>query len=254
MNFKFNMPVITALAASASLALWTSPSEADLRDYLLNQGYSTAERGEFEVETFNDLHLHRANHSDTYASNHEVELEYGLTDHFQLAGYAVWAWEQGAPVAYDQWKAEVKYRLADAGTLPLDLAVYLEYANQNGSPPDDSDTVEGKVILSKDWRQWNATVNLVAEKQIQHASAAAFEWTAGLNYGWTPRLSTGLELQETLGTRHDFGLHRTEHELYLMPTIGWSPTPHSKILIGPAFGLTRATDDVQIRTMVAIEF
>ena len=250
----FRTLMTATLIAAASLALWASPSEAHLRDYLFNTEYYTAERGEFEVETFNDLKFHEADHSDTYSTEHQVELEYGLLDHLQLASYVVWAWEHGEPVMYDEWKAEIKTRLCEAGTLPVDIALYAEYANHNGSPPDDSDTLEGKLILSKSWGAWNVTANWIMEKEIQNAKQWEFEWTAGVNYAWTLRWKTGLELKETLGTKDEFGVRRKEHELYLMPTVGWSPTKNAKILIGPAFGLTRAADDIQLRTMVAIEF
>ena len=253
-NFKFISLLTTTLVAMASLALWASPGEAHLRDYLFNQEYYTAERGELEVESFNDLTLKEADNSDTYSAKHQLELEYGVTDHLQLAGYAVWKWKKGQEYVYDQWKVEAKYRLFEAGTLPVDIALYAEYANQNGSPPGDSDKLEWKVVLSKTWGNWNATANLIAEKAIQKAEATEFEWTAGVVYAWTPRFTTGLELKETLGTRHQFGWGRSDHSLQLMPTIGWSPTKNTKVLVGPAFGLTRAADDIQLRTMVAIEF
>lgn len=245
---------VFAVLSLAACALWAHPAEAHMRDYLLNQEYYTAERGEFEVETFNDLKLREADNSDTYASKHQVELEYGLLDHLQLAGYAVWEWGKGEPVAWDEWKAEAKYRFLEAGALPVDVAVYLEYANTNGSPPDDSDELEGKLILSKTWSAWNVTANWIMEKEIQNANNWEHSWTAGVTYAWTPRFKTGLEWKETLGTSEDFGFRHVGYQVQLMPTIGWSPTPHSKILVGPAFGLSRAAPDVEIRTMVAVEF
>ena len=181
------------LLAAGCCLLWAQPSEAHMRDYLLNQEYYTAQRGELEVETFNDLQLHEADNSDSYGSKHQLELEYGVLDHLQLAGYAVWAWEQGEPVMWDEWKAELKTRLCEAGTLPVDVALYLEYANNNGSPPDDSDTLEGKLILSKTWSRWNVVTNWVMEKEIQSANRWEHEWTAGVTYAWTPRFKTGLE-------------------------------------------------------------
>ncbi len=33
-----------------------------------------------------------------------------------------------------------------------------------------------------------------------------------------------------------------------------SLTPHVRLLVGPAFGLTRVSDDVQLKSIVEIEF
>lgn len=246
--------LLLGTTAALSLLMQTTPSEAHLRDYLFNQGYYTAKRGEIEVETYNDVTLNEIDNSDKYAAKHQLEIEHGLTDHLQLAGYAVWKWSKGQEYVYDQWKAEAKYRFFEAGTLPVDLAVYVEYINQNGSPPDDSDKLEYKFIGSKSWGRWNATANWIMEKTVQNANKMEFSWTAGVTYAWTPRFKTGLEWKETLGDADDFGFRHRNYKVQLMPTIGWSPTRNSKILIGPAFGLSSAAPELEIRTMCAIEF
>ena len=245
---------IVSLFAVLTVLSHAAPSEAHLRDYLFNQGYYTAKRGEVELETYNDVVMNEVDNSDKYSTKHQLELEYGLLDHLQLAGYAVWKWSKGQEYVYDQWKAEVKYRLFEAGTLPVDLAIYVEYINQNGSPPDDSDKMEYKFIGAKSWGRWNATANWIMEKTIQNANKMEFSWTAGVVYAWTPRFKTGLEWKETLGTSDNFGFRHTGYKVQLMPTLGWSPTPKTKILIGPAFGLSSAAPELEIRTMCAIEF
>jgi hypothetical protein len=245
--------LVVMLSMVIAVVCVPNTSEA-MRDYLLSQGYKTAHRGEIEIEMFNDWVLHEFDNSDSYTSKHQLELEYGLTDHLQLAAYVVWKWNERDSLFYDEWKAEVKYRFVEPGDWPVDVAVYAEYHGKNGSPPDDSDKVEIKLITSKSWGPWNVTSNMIAEKAVQNASKTSFDWTAAVSYAWTSHLRTSLEFKQTLGDQDEFGWHRKGHVVQLMPTIGWKMTSNSKILIGPAFGITRAAPDVEIKTMVAIEF
>ena len=229
-------------------------AQAHLRDYVINQNYYTTKRGEFEVELYNDMNFTDANNDDTYNSTHQLELEYGLFDHLQLAYYEVYAWDREHHWERDELKLEGKLRLAEAGQWPVDVAYYVEYANPNGHRRIHSDTVEQKLILSKDFGLWNVVTNLIAEKKINAAEGWAWEYTAGVSYGLTPRTRLGLEWRETLGDRHEFGWHRESHEIQLVPGVFTSLTDHLRLLAGVAFGLTKASDDIALKSIVEWEF
>ena len=51
-------------------ALGLQQAQAHMRDYLINQDYYTAKRGEFEVELYNDMNFAEADNDDTYNSKH----------------------------------------------------------------------------------------------------------------------------------------------------------------------------------------
>jgi len=228
-------------------------AEAHLKDYLVTQDYYTAKRGEFEVALWNNINFPEADNDDTYNTKHQLELEYGLTDHLQLAYYEVYAWNRTDDWERDEFKVETKYRFADAGKWPLDVALYAEYANPNGHRAIASDELEGKLILSRDFGPWNAAVNLIAEKPINTGSHWEYEYTAGLSYGVTARTRLGLEIKQGLGDSKDFDFSARQ-PLYLVPGIYTSLTPHVRLLVGPAFGLTRVSDDLQLKSLVEIEF
>ena len=227
---------------------------AQAREYLLNQAYETLERGEVEVELYNDMNFSEADNDDSYNSKHQLELEYGLTDHFQLGYYEVYTWDRAKDWERDMLKLEAKLRLAKAGAWPVDVALYTEYKNPDGPREVRSDAVENKVILSKDFGSWNLVGNFVFEKDINTHSDWEFEYTAGVSYALTPRTRVGLELKESLGDADEFGWRRKDHQLFLVPGIYASLTPHIRVLVGPAFGLTRASDDVQLKSIVEVEF
>ena len=101
---------ITALAFAMMLTLPPRPAFAHLRDYIFNQGYHTSRKGEFEIELHNDLNLREADNDGSYSSKHQVELEYGVTDHLQLAYYEVYKWDRRDDFERDELKIEGKYR------------------------------------------------------------------------------------------------------------------------------------------------
>ena len=227
---------------------------AHVRDYIFNQQYYTTRKGEFEIESYNDLNLKEMSKDKTYNSKHQVELEYGVTNHLQLAFYELFQWDQSHNWQQDAFKVETKYRFFEAGELPVDVALYGEYANPNGPQKISSDEVEGKLILSRDCGPWNLVANLIAERQINRHEDLQWSYMAGASYLLNPKIRLGLELRETLGDQGEFGIHRKDHQLQLLPGIYASLTPNIRILFGPAIGLTRAADDLQLKSIVEVEF
>ena len=243
-----------AIVAWVGLLAALAPAEAHARDYLVSEPYFTAKRGEFEVTSWNDMNFSEADNSGTYHSKHQLELEYGLLDHLQLAYYEVHTWDRAQDWERDELKLEVKCRFAEAGQWPVDVALYGEYVNPNGRRKTRGDELEHKVILSKDVGPWNVIVNLIGEKTLSAHHDWEFSYTAGVSYGATPRTRLGLELKETLGDSGEFGWRRKDHRLYLVPGVYTSFGSHVRVLVGPAFGLTRASDDLQLRSIMEVEF
>ena len=245
---------ITVLAACVAALVAPTSASAHVKDYLFNQDFYTAKRGEFEVTLWNDMNFAETNHDDTYHSKHQVELEYGLRDHLQVAYYEVYTWDRAKDWERDEFKIEAKLRLVEAGQWPVDVALYTEYKNPDGPRDVRSDELENKLIISHDFGAWNVIGNFIFEKELNTHRDWEFEYTAGVSYGITPRTRVGLELKETLGDADEFGLKRKDHKLYLLPGLYTSLTPHIRVLVGPAFGLTRRSDDLQLKSLVEIEF
>jgi len=225
----------------------------EAREYLVNQGYHTADQGEVEVEFYNDMNLSDLDNDGTYHSKHQIEFEYGVTDHLQVAYYEVYTWDRTKDWERDAFKVETKLRFAEAGEWPVDVALYTEYKNPDGHREKNSDEVENKIILNKDFGPWNVVGNFVFEKKINTDSPWGYEYTAGANYAVTPQTRLGVELKQGLGDSKDFGFDR-DHELLIMPGLYTRLTSHVRLLIGPAFGLTRGSDDLQFKSIVEVEF
>ena len=228
-------------------------AQAHLRDYLVSQDVYTAKRGEFEVEFYNDMNFAEADNDASYNSKHQVELEYGILNRLQLAYYEVYTWDREQDWERDEFKIEAKWGLAEPGQWPVDVALYTEYANPNGHRDISSDELENKVILSKDFGPLNVVGNFIFERELNSGEPWEYEYTAGVSYAVTPRTRLGLEVKQSLGTSDDFRADDTQ-PLYLVPGVYTSITPHVRLLLGPAFGLTKASDDLQLRSIVEVEF
>lgn len=241
------------IAAALMTLLGAGAAEAHLRDFIFSQDYYTAKRGEFEIELYNDMNLPEADNDDSYNSKHQIEFEYGVTNHFQLAYYEVYTWNRRDDWERDEFKLEAKLRLAEAGQWPVDVALYTEYKNPNGRRETSSDEVENKLILHKDVGPVSLVFNAICERAINAHSEWELEYTAGASYALTPRTRLGLEVRQGLGTTDEF-LFDGSTTFLVMPTIATTITPHIRLLAGPAFGMTRSSNDVQLRSILEVEF
>ncbi len=245
---------MVSLVMAAVIVGQTPAASAHMRDYLVNEGYYTAKKGEVEFELHTDYNMPEPDQDSTHNIKQQYELEYGLTNHLQLAYYEVATWNRQNDFQRDSLKVETKYRFVESGEWPVDLALYAEYKNPNGRDETASDEMEGKLILAKNFGRWSAVFNWVMERKIGEHESWQMEYTAGGGYIVNPKLRFNLEVKETLGDVHEFGIRRKAHELQLIPSIGFNPTANSRVLIGPAIGLTHATDDLQIKSIVSVEF
>src|SRR5262249_58078484 len=73
----------------------------------------------------------------------QTEFEYGITDRLELGLYLVFANDTGGPLAFDGTKQRLRFRLAEQGEWPIDVALYGEVAEFH-----DEFELEEKVILS----------------------------------------------------------------------------------------------------------
>ena len=227
--------------------------QVEAQEYLVNQGYETAEKGEFEVEFYDDLNLSDLDNDNTYHSKHQIEFEYGITDHFQIAYYEVYTWDRTDDRERDALNIEAKWRFAEAGEWPVDAALYTEYENPNGRRDVKSDESENKIILGKEFGPWSVVGNFVFEKKINTKSHWDYEYTVGTNYRIGPETRMGIEFKQELGDSGDFGFDR-ERAFYVIPAVYAKVAPHVHLLAGPAFGLSRGSDDVQFKSIVEVEF
>jgi hypothetical protein len=122
---------------------------------------------------------------------------------------------------------------------------------------------ELKLILSSNFKGWNASENIVAEKNLNNSP-----WEFGYAVGASRALALaasaepcrfcrenfalGAEMYGGLGDRHNFGLPDTSH--YLGPVVTWRIPRGPTLRLSPNFGLNHNSNGFLFRFMLSYEF
>src|SRR5439155_1687793 len=89
--------------------LFALPALADRRSFIRSYEFQTQPAGNLEFEMWNEVESPRGSIADSLIT-HKLELEYGVTDRFDVALYHVF--QQGGPPGadtgfhFDSWRAE----------------------------------------------------------------------------------------------------------------------------------------------------
>lgn len=170
------------------LALLLPAALAGERTFAHSYGYGTLPKGGVEVEHYATVSLPEGVDP---AWEHQIELEYGITDRLEGGLYVVGEQAGEGPFTYSAWKARLRYRFGSAGVGIIDPAIYLEYI---GSPTFEEHGIEAKLILEKDVQKLVTALNLeykveFGEGEIEHE----IEPTLGAGYRITPAFTLGVE-------------------------------------------------------------
>lgn len=121
---------------------------------------------------------------------------------------------------------------------------------------------ELKLILSSNFKGWNLSENLIAEKNLRSepwefgyalgvSRPLALIATARRCVACRENLALGLEMYGGLGDRYRFGLGDTSH--YLAPIVSWDIPGGPTVKISPGFGLNDNSHGFLLRFGMAYE-
>ena len=189
---------IKSAGALALLTFAAGPARADQRDFVRAYEYATQPEGNLEFELWTDVAAPRGGPFADSLVTHRVELEYGLTDRWDVSLYHVF--EHGGPSAeekafrFDSWRSETRMRLAEKGEWPVDVMLYAEVER----PADFTAPweIEEKLILGRDFGRVSLVTNLVAEQALAGGQRAEhrFELDLGARYEFAPSVRLGAEV------------------------------------------------------------
>lgn len=170
--------------------------------------YETLAEGEAEDEMYGDMTPLRVQADPLDPSKGRVwepayvlqnEMEYGVTDHLELAWYQVFEASplDGGPntATFDGFKFRARVRLAEAGELPLDTALYFELETLH-----DEWSLEEKIILAKRFGRFHWMANLWVEQEMHRPFDDAYRTvdfvlnpTTGITCEVAPSFQPGIE-------------------------------------------------------------
>jgi hypothetical protein len=206
-----------------------------------------------------------------------MELEYGFTARWTTELYVEGQSTWGDSSVFTGWRWENRCKVLGREHW-INPALYLEYEDLNeasriqkeveGGGPDliSSNSVltpirnhelEGKLILSSDYRDWNISENFIVAKNFSQSEGVEFGYSVGasrplgtLASGADCRFcpenfALGMEAYGGLGSTLDFGPRHTAH--YIAPVISWAVSDNSTLRFSPGFGLNHQSNPVLIR-------
>ena len=179
-------------------------ARADPHPLPFSYPYSTLPRGLTELEQYMDMTpLHTVVNPQVGSGSTRnrlqgifvTELEYGITDRLELGLYLQFSNDLSGstgqqPVQFDGVKQRLRYRFADPGAWPVNLAIYGEVAELSSELE-----LEAKIILERRFGPWQWIVNLTGEHERYYEGERelVFVPSGGVSYEVTPACRIGAE-------------------------------------------------------------
>ncbi len=240
------------------------PAAGMARDFKV-YGYKTPEAGEIELVYWTDYVAKSDNKMKYFGTEadreslwaHTLEVEYGVTDRFMLAAYADFEQPSGEDFEFVQSRIiAARYRFGEQGERFFDTALYVEYyLPRTGWQGKANEKAELRLILEKDIGSNTLTLNPRIEKATSGPDVAEgieFEYGVSFYSAWHGHFKWGLEAYGSIGEFVDLK-PKDKQKHYLVPALTWKVGHKLKWNLGSAFGLTDASDDVVIKSILEWE-
>jgi hypothetical protein len=264
------------LLFSLAAASWAADSP-----YFVTYSHHMEEPGSLE---FSSTHLVGRPQGGNGFLSQLLELEYGLkgwwTTELYLSGQSTR--RESTQFTGVRWENRFRPLMREHWINPV---LYVEYVDINGADKtlkeivghdgiqdqlepnserrlEPKREIETKLILSSDFKGWNISENLIAEKDLSNEP-----WEFGYSVGISRPLAlaasarpctfcrenflAGAEIYGGLGDRYSFGLRDTSH--YVAPTLAWLLPGGAKLQVSPGFGLTGSSHGMLLRLSVGYE-
>jgi hypothetical protein len=246
-----NIAFLLAVPLLAALALAPAAARADRRYYGETYTAQTAPRGSLDLELWSTFH-DRPREGGLHLWRHQVELETGITDRWDVALYNVARQLEGKDLEYEALKIESRYRLAEPGRWFVDPVIYLEV--QKTFVDDRPLSVEEKLILSKDLGRLNLAVNVAAEQEfvggkVEHEGS----WALGGSWEVVPAFRVGAEAFGNVTEAEAPGRDGLEAKAWAGPAVSVA-FGRAWLVLASGVGLTDTSERVRARAILAFQF
>jgi len=211
-----------------------------------------------------------------------LEFEYGVRTWWTAELYLDGQTTVGESTVFTGFRIENRIRpvLREHWINPI---LYFEFENLNGADKSLLEVVghdtredflsrndrsekkreaELKLILSSNFKGWNVSENIIAEKNLKNFPWE-FGYAVGVSRGLAMAMSAkpctfcrenfalGAEIYGGLGDRHSFGLADTSH--YLGPVLSWNIPRGPSVKLSPNFGLNGNSNGFMFRFLLSYE-
>ena len=265
----------------ALMLLFAGEAVAQESPFFVTYNHHMEEPGNLDVELSSTSGIPRSG-QHFYAAPY-LELEYGVTaqwtSELYLEGQSTW----GDSTVFTGWRFENRFKPLKREHW-INPVLYLEYENINEASriqteiegggldltsrnslltPGHAHELEGKVIFSSDYRDWNISENFIFTKNFSASEGVELGYAFGAyrplatlasaaDCRWCrENLVAGIEMYGGMGSTLDFDVRSSAH--YIAPVISWSVSDNSTLRFSTGFGLTHQSNPVLVRVGYAYE-
>ncbi|APF18025.1 hypothetical protein [Caldithrix abyssi] len=213
---------------------------ADRRNYVWTYQYKTMSGGNTELELYQTTRISTLNFWE-----YRVEVEHGLTDHWDFSVYQIFSQWEGEAFQWEAVQFRTRYRFGEVGQYILDPLIYFEYIRKiDFNKPNK---IELRLILGKQLNRFNLAMNPIYEFMFAPGLEHELGYDMGISYEFSPKFVAGLETV----TRLEFEEGETEIGSYLGPTVSFA-SGEWWYTIGALFGLNEHADTMRVRFLMGI--
>lgn len=246
-----------ALLLSVPALIGSSSARADRRLFTATYEYKTLPEGHTAVELWHTESRDTWDADTAQRMEHILEIEHGITDHWDAALYTVLTQDAGGvtndgsavtgtPLSLHAMKLETRYRFADRGEWPVDVLAYGELSKQFGESVYE---IEGKAIVARDFDALLVAANVIGAVEVGHdvpETELEIGWAVGASYEVHPKLNVGVET---------FGSHEEEKgtKALIGPALALAPSSGLWATFTAGFGLNDNSPAMQGRLIVGVE-
>jgi hypothetical protein len=272
-------PLLLWLSFSAILLLVSLSAHAQ-ETYFVTYSHQLEEPGNLEIESKSLTGSTRG--GNAFVANN-FEIEYGVkgwwTTELYLDGQSTvgestvftgWRWENRIrPLMREHWINPVLYfefediNGADKALLEVEGHDGREDFLERNDRSERKREAELKLILSSNFKGWNASENLIFTKNLTNepwefgyaigvSRPLALAATARPCVACRENFAVGAEMYGGLGDRYTPGLHDTSH--YVAPVLAWEMPNGPTFKVSPSFGLNDNSFGFLMRFGVSYEF
>lgn len=245
-------PSLLAALPLALLAAVAVDAAADRRAFTHTYEYLTIADGETELQLYSDQRRTTFGDDAVETFGLRLELGHGITERWEVAlrhGFE----QTSGPAVTDVVRLHLtdvelrtRYRFADRGDGPLDLAVQARAAKLFG---DSVYVLEGEVILARDLGLATIAVQPIVRVAVGSDVAGTdveLGWAAGVTYEASAAWKLGAETWGWVVDELDVV------EASAGPAVSWQPTSRLWVTVTAGFGLDDDTDRLDVRGIVGL--
>ena len=212
-------------------------ARADRKSFSYTYEYATLPEGQTEVELWHTQARDTWQASTAERFEEKLEIEHGITDHWDMSMYTVLAQSTDEAFHLDAARLESRYRFADRGEWPVDTVGYLEVAKDFDASIYE---IEAKGIFARDFDKVTVAGNVIGEvafgKNVS-GTDLSIGWAAGATYEVNPKVRLGVE---------SWGAHEEGTVRWAVgPALSLAPSSKFWLVTTAGFGVgdTFASDD-----------